>query len=60
MSTESIIKHVTPAGGNIFSDLGFEPDEAEKLLVETDAIIAEKLAIQLKGSSQKAEKIVPE
>lgn len=26
--------HTTPADGNIFADLGFEPDEAEKLLKE--------------------------
>ena len=46
MSSESIITHVTPVGGNIFADLGFEPDEAAKLLAETDAIISEKLAIK--------------
>ena len=47
MSSESIITHVTPVGGNIFADLGFEPDEAAKLLAETDAIISEKLAIKV-------------
>ena len=46
MSSESIITHVTPVGGNIFADLGFEPDEAARLLAETDAIISEKLAIK--------------
>lgn len=46
MSSESIITHTTPVGGNIFADLGFEPNEAAKLLVETDAIISEKLAIK--------------
>jgi predicted XRE-type DNA-binding protein len=46
VSSESIITHVTPVGGNIFADLGFEPDEAAKLLAETDAIISEKLAIK--------------
>lgn len=46
MSSESIITHVTPVGGNIFADLGFESDEAAKLLAETDAIISEKLAIK--------------
>lgn len=46
MSSESIITHITPVGGNIFADLGFEPNEAAKLLVETDAIISEKLAIK--------------
>ena len=46
MSSESIITHVTPVGGNIFADLGFEPDEATRLLAETDAVISEKLAIK--------------
>lgn len=46
MSSESTITHITPVGGNIFVDLGFEPDEAAKLLAETDAIISEKLAIK--------------
>ena len=46
MSSEPIITHVTPVGGNIFADLGFEPDEAAALLAETDAIISEKLAIK--------------
>ncbi len=46
MSSETIITHVTPVGGNIFADLGFEPDEAARLLAETDAVISEKLAIK--------------
>jgi len=46
VSSESIITHVTPVGGNIFADLGFEPDEAARLLAETDAVISEKLAIK--------------
>ncbi|MDR2188503.1 MAG: hypothetical protein LBE62_10715, partial [Azonexus sp.] len=46
MSSESIITHVTPVGGNVFADLGFEPDEAARLLAETDTIISEKLAIK--------------
>ena len=36
--TESIITHVTPVGGNIFADLGFEPEEAAKLLAEADGV----------------------
>lgn len=46
MKTESIITHITPVGGNLFVDLGFDEDEAEDLLAETDAIISEKLAIK--------------
>lgn len=40
------IRHVTPADGNIFADLGFGPEEAAALLAESDRIIAEKLAIK--------------
>ncbi|MDD2685575.1 MAG: hypothetical protein PHY62_05410 [Gallionella sp.] len=46
MSSKSIITHITPVGGNIFADLGFEPEEATRLLAETDQIISEKLAIK--------------
>lgn len=34
--------HITPAGGNVFLDLGFGKEEAERLLAETDREIAEK------------------
>lgn len=46
MSIETKTMHITPVGGNIFADLGFEPDEAAKLLAETDKVISEKLAIK--------------
>jgi predicted XRE-type DNA-binding protein len=46
VSSESIIKHVTPVGGNVFADLGFSQEEANQLLVETDAAISEKLVIK--------------
>jgi len=46
MISEPTITHVTPVGGNVFADLGFEIDEAAKLLAETDAAISEKLAIK--------------
>lgn len=32
----SCISHITPVGGNIFLDLGFPPDEAERLKEESD------------------------
>ena len=35
-------RHVTRADGNIFLDLGFPPDEAAKMLAETDREIAEE------------------
>jgi len=46
MSIETKTMHITPVGGNIFADLGFEPDEAARLLAETDAVISEKQAIK--------------
>ena len=52
MKSESIITHVTPVGGNIFADLGFEPDEAARLLAETDAIISEKLSVKNSAMSK--------
>ena len=55
MSTETKSMHVTPVGGNIFADLGFEPKEAARLLAESDRIISEKLAIK---ESLKAESAV--
>lgn len=39
----SIITHVTPVGRNIFTDLGFDPEEAEALLAETDKGILSEL-----------------
>lgn len=38
--TGSCIGHVTPADGNIFLDLGFPPDEAARLLAESNREIA--------------------
>ncbi|WP_147196774.1 XRE family transcriptional regulator [Pantoea sp. MBD-2R] len=32
--------HVTRAGGNVFADLGFEPEEATRLLAQSNAEIA--------------------
>jgi hypothetical protein len=33
-------RHVTPADGNVFADLGFAPKQAKALLAEADARIA--------------------
>ncbi len=38
--------HITPVGGNVFADLGFDPKEAAALKAESDRIISEKLAIK--------------
>lgn len=40
------VTHITPADGNIFADLGFSPDEAARLLAETDKVILERIAIK--------------
>ena len=36
MSIDTKSTHITPVGGNIFAELGFEPKEAVRLLAETD------------------------
>lgn len=48
MKIDNIISHVTPADGNVFLDLGFEPEEAARLKAESDRLIAEELAIKQK------------
>lgn len=45
MSSETKSMHITPVGGNVFADLGFEPAEAAALKTESQRIIWEKLAI---------------
>ncbi len=39
---DSRTRHITPAGGNIFLDLGFPPDEAAKLKAEAERMAAER------------------
>jgi predicted XRE-type DNA-binding protein len=46
MKIETQSAHITPAGGNVFLDLGFEPDEASAWKADSDRIISEKLAIK--------------
>lgn len=46
MSIEIKSMHITPVGGNVFSDLGFEPEEAAALKAESQRNISEKLAIK--------------
>ena len=43
--TESKTTHITPAGGNIFLDLGFDPEEARRLKAHSDMLIQTKLAL---------------
>ena len=42
IETETHSAHVTPAGGNVFADLGFEPAEAEALKAQSRRVIAER------------------
>lgn len=44
------ISHITPAGGNVFADLGFPPEEAALLKAETDAGISRARLHRLPGS----------
>ncbi len=46
MTVDTKSGHVTPADGNVFADLGFEPDEAARLQTESRRRISEKLAIK--------------
>ena len=46
MSTETHSAHITPVGGNVFADLGFEPQEAAALKAQSQRIISEKMAIK--------------
>lgn len=46
MSIETKSSHITLVGGNVFADLGFEPEEAAALKVESQRIISEKLSIK--------------
>lgn len=46
MTQDSLAGHITPAGGNVFADLGFEPAEAAALLEQSQKVIAKKLAIK--------------
>lgn len=39
------IRHITPADGNIFADLGFSPKEAAQLKAHSDMVIQTKLAL---------------
>jgi predicted XRE-type DNA-binding protein len=46
MSTDTKSMHITPVGGNVFADLGFEPAEAAALKAQSRRIISEKMAIK--------------
>ena len=44
--------HVTPAGGNIFRDLGFPPAEAENLKIRSDLMTALQQLMLERGLTQ--------
>jgi predicted XRE-type DNA-binding protein len=46
MTIDTKSRHITPAGGNVFLDLGFGPEEAAALQAESKRVISEKLAIK--------------
>lgn len=46
MDIDTNSAHITPKGGNVFADLGFDQEEASRLQAESRRIIAEKLAIK--------------
>ena len=52
MSIDTKSARVTPAGGNVFADLGFEPAEAQALQAQSQSqsqrIISDKIAIKEK------------
>ena len=46
MKIDTKSRHITPAGGNVFADLGFKPAKAAALQAESKRIISAKLAIK--------------
>ena len=45
-NADHLVGHITPAGGNVFSDLGFDLAEAKALQAQVRDVIAKKLAIK--------------
>ncbi|HEX5721005.1 MAG TPA: helix-turn-helix transcriptional regulator, partial [Thermoanaerobaculia bacterium] len=43
---------ITPSSGNVFADLGFEPEEAEHLRIRSDLMIALRKLIQDRNLTQ--------
>lgn len=39
-------RHITPAGGNVFADLGFSENEAQSLHADSQAKIAQTIALK--------------
>lgn len=45
MNRNSKTEHITLATGNVFSDLGFEAEDAAALAAASQQVISEKLAV---------------
>ena len=43
---DDLVAQITPAGGNVFADLGFDPAEAAALFEQSQKTIAKKLAVK--------------
>lgn len=52
MSTEHDTTHITPAGGNVFVDLGFEPAEAAALKAKSEHDIMARLVVESSKSNE--------
>ncbi|WP_158443145.1 hypothetical protein [Herbaspirillum hiltneri] len=46
MTIDTKFTHLTPEGGNVFADLGFEPEDAATLQLGSQKIIREKLVVK--------------
>lgn len=46
------IEHITPAGGNVFADLGFSGEEAEHLKIRSSLMITIRRIIEARGLKQ--------
>ena len=62
MNSDSQTQHITLATGNVFSDLGFEAEDAAALAAASQQVISEKLAISesLKTEAGEQDKSVVE
>jgi predicted XRE-type DNA-binding protein len=45
-------EHITPAGGNVFEDIGFPPDEARNLKIRSMLMMAADEFIEERGLTQ--------
>ena len=52
MNSDSQTQHITLATGNVFSDLGFDAEDAAALAAASQQVISEKLAISESVSTE--------